>query len=58
MERRHFEIIANVLLQMEDRDAARKACIEFANWLPHTNPNFNRDRFISACTLSSERVTA
>jgi nucleoside recognition membrane protein YjiH len=57
MERRHFEIIADVLTQMEDREAARAACMEFAKWLPHTNANFDAFRFISACMLSSERLT-
>jgi len=49
MTRRDFNLIAGVIRQLPSpvsRDALARA---FAVALPATNPNFNWDRFLSAC---------
>ncbi len=63
MQRRHFELIAASLHRShmakgltgnaKQRAAAlggvRLVAIDLASSLAHTNPNFDRDRFLKAC---------
>lgn len=51
MQRRHFQFIANVInkhYRMNEGQGELLAEL-FADELQHTNPNFNRGRFIEAC---------
>lgn len=50
MQRRHFELIANTIrdLDIPWRERA-KVTTAFCNALSSTNPQFNRERFIMAC---------
>jgi hypothetical protein len=47
---RHFEKIADILSQLPPKVTRQhNIAIHFANLLPTTNPNFNRDKFLQAC---------
>lgn len=55
MTRAHFEFIAATIAAMPDRAASLRAQKEstaraFADSLPKTNPNFDREKFLAACT--------
>jgi hypothetical protein len=56
MQRRHFEVIANILsiAYNDAKDASQKAYWArlteiFCEELKKTNPNFNRQTFLNAC---------
>ncbi len=61
MQRRHFELIADVLrdtLDFYGEEATFKAPVEtvalrMATRLASTNPNFDRARFLRACGVES-----
>lgn len=46
MEHRHFATIAAIL---RDLNADRETCQQWADRLRHTNPRFDRARFLLAC---------
>lgn len=48
-EHRHFKAIAAVIASLPQPQPNDLAAL-FANALQDTNPNFNRQRFISACS--------
>lgn len=59
MTRKDFELIAETLFEISELggkkwhpEAERLRCnlaLDFASKLAHTNPNFNRSRFLRAC---------
>jgi len=53
--RKDFELIAGVVLDatLSDYDK-RLLAVSFAGRLRSTNPNFNRERFITACTEAKQ----
>ena len=67
MQRRHFELIAEVLRgwtipaenmddlpgEQETTSAAQGIAYDFAEALASTNPNFDRARFLKACGVES-----
>jgi hypothetical protein len=50
--RKHLKLIADIIKNCRDIDESARANLarEFASVLATTNPNFNRSRFIDACT--------
>lgn len=54
MTRKDFELIASTLKASAANELVVKA---FANTLAHTNPRFNRDRFIEAATYVEDTQT-
>ena len=52
MTRKHFQLIADRITAareyLDPEQADRLAC-DFAEELARTNPNFDRDRFLTAC---------
>lgn len=55
MQHRHFATIAGILANMPARWSQRRLDIinHFANGLQHTNPRFDRARFLRACGVES-----
>ena len=62
MTRKDFELIAEVLSGHyqngnEEQKAEIAACaLTFAQRLQSTNPRFNIQRFVSACTIQSPKI--
>lgn len=58
MTRKDFQIIADVISNMPIVPSKDTIAQEFAKVLKTTNPNFNYDRFMTACLAQSQgRVT-
>jgi hypothetical protein len=53
MQRRHFELIAEVISKELDGEYREKAAYAFAYILPMTNGNFDSQRFLKACKVSA-----
>ncbi len=58
MTRKDFEVIAGILAKLDPISMAaqgyKQALIEhFAEELQYTNPNFNAERFITACNAGN-----
>jgi hypothetical protein len=53
MQRRHFELIAEVISKELDGEYREKAAYAFAYILPITNGNFDSQRFLKACKVSA-----
>jgi hypothetical protein len=51
MERRHFELIAEIIRKELDGEYREKAAYAFAYILPTTNQNFDSQRFLEACKV-------
>lgn len=56
MTRKDFQFIADVIKAMPSHSvslrAQRESCARaFADALPATNPNFNKERFLKACGI-------
>lgn len=49
MQRRHFELIARVVSHITNTTNRRTVAEEFADELAHTNPQFDRAKFLRAC---------
>lgn len=49
MQRRHFELIAEVIAKELDGEVHRLCAQAFAQDLKATNAQFNRERFLRAC---------
>lgn len=46
LQHRHFAVIAGIL---RDMNAPTETCEQWADRLRHTNPRFDRARFLRAC---------
>lgn len=46
LQHRHFSVIAGILREL---NASPDYCEQWADRLRHTNPRFDRDRFLRAC---------
>jgi hypothetical protein len=53
MQRRHFELIAEIISKELDGEYREKAAYAFAYILPITNANFDAQRFLEACKVSA-----
>jgi hypothetical protein len=53
MQRRHFELIAEIIGKELDGEHREKAAYAFAYILPITNPGFDSQRFLKACKVSA-----
>ena len=53
MQRRHFELIAEIIAKELDGEHREKAAYAFAYILPITNGNFDSQRFLKACKVSA-----
>ena len=51
MTRQHFKLIAQVVSEIIDVQTRVKVAHIFADRLTATNPNFNRRRFLEACSV-------
>jgi phage replication-related protein YjqB (UPF0714/DUF867 family) len=49
MQHRHYATIASIIRDIPDAGYRADVAAHFASALAGTNPNFNRDRFLSAC---------
>jgi hypothetical protein len=50
MTRKDFQMIAEVVSAIEDKDARQMTALNFAHRLKGVNPRFNVTRFVDACT--------
>lgn len=55
MSRKDFVIIAQTIARIQGKKARQEAALLFADELANHNPNFKRDRFISACNAVDTR---
>src|SRR5258708_3679732 len=53
MQRRHFELIAEIIAKELEREHREKAAYAFAYILPTTNANFDTQRFLKACRVKA-----
>jgi hypothetical protein len=53
MQRRHFELIAEIIRKELDGEYREKAAYAFAYILPITNGNFDSQRFLKACKVNA-----
>jgi len=53
MQRRHFELIAEIISKELNGEYREKAAYAFAYILPITNANFDSQRFLKACKVSA-----
>jgi hypothetical protein len=53
MQRRHFELIAEIIAKELDGEHREKAAYAFAYILPITNANFNSQKFLAACKVNA-----
>jgi hypothetical protein len=53
MQRRHFELIAEIIAKELDGEHREKAAYAFAYILPMTNANFDSQRFLMACKVKA-----
>jgi len=51
MQRRHFELIAEIIRKELEGEYREKAAYAFAYILPTTNSRFNSQRFLRACEV-------
>ena len=49
MSRKDFQLIADVVKQIEDADVRLGTVYKFVVALRATNPRFNKNRFLDAC---------
>jgi len=49
MQHRHFTTIATIIRNFGYPQERQRIAEEFARELRHTNPRFDRDRFLAAC---------
>jgi hypothetical protein len=54
MERRHFELIAEIIRKELEGECREKAAYAFAHILPSTNGQFNPQRFLRACEVKAK----
>jgi hypothetical protein len=53
MQRRHFELIAEIIAKELDGEYREKAAYAFAYIIPMTNRNFDSQRFFRACMVTA-----
>jgi hypothetical protein len=53
MQRRHFELIAEIISKELDGEYREKAAYAFGYVLPVTNANFNSQKFLRACKVNA-----
>jgi hypothetical protein len=53
MQRRHFELIPEIIAKELEGEHREKAAYAFAYILPITNGNFDSQRFLRACKVSA-----
>jgi len=49
MTRKHFELIASIVKNIENVDTRTQVAMDFAHALRGENPRFNVCRFVEAC---------
>ena len=49
LTRKHFELIARIVKNIENIDTRTQVAMDFAHALRGENPNFNITRFVEAC---------
>ena len=49
MTRKHFQMIANVVKNIEDTKVRHAVAMDFAMKLKDENPRFNVSKFVGAC---------
>jgi hypothetical protein len=61
MTRKHFQMIANVVKNIDDPKIRHAVAMDFAQRLQGENPRFDISRFVGACnsyaTVGSVKVT-
>ena len=58
MTRKHFELIANIVKNIEDTNTRHAVTMDFAHALRDENPRFNITQFVRACGGPWHGVTA
>ena len=53
MQRRHFELIAEIISKELHGEYREKAAYAFAYILPMTNANFDSQKFLQACKVTA-----
>jgi hypothetical protein len=53
MQRRHYELIAEIIANELDGEHREKAAYAFAYALPTTNARFDSQRFLKACKVKA-----
>jgi len=53
MQRRHFELIAEIIRKELEGECREKTAYAFAHILPTTNGKFNPQRFLRACEVKA-----
>lgn len=54
MTRKDFELIAEVVAEIDDKKERAYVAYKFAWRLSQTNTRFNADRFLKACNVKDE----
>ncbi len=49
MTRKHFQMIANIVKNIEDQNTRTQVAMDFAHALRGENPRFDICRFVEAC---------
>ena len=49
MTRKHFQMIANIVKNIDDHKVRHQVAMDFAMALKSENPRFNVSRFVGAC---------
>lgn len=53
MTRKHFELVASVVKDIDDEDSRTDAACKFANAFKLENSRFDAQRFFAACNVAS-----
>jgi len=53
LQRRHFELIAEIIRKELEGECREKTAYAFAHILPTTNGKFNPQRFLRACEVKA-----
>jgi len=52
MTKKDFKLIAEIISSLDlSENLKHHVALEFASWLPKTNPKFNRSKFMEACMV-------
>ena len=55
LTRQHFQLIADVVKNIDDSDTRRAVALDFLHNLQKTNPNFKPGMFLVACGTTAEK---
>jgi len=58
LQRRHFELVAEIIRKELEGDCREKVAYAFAYILPTTNGRFNPQRFLRACEVKAFQAEA